>query len=118
MCRDQGGYIYNADQENNCIKKINNFGEVSTIAGNGQQGYTDGPAASATFYFPAGVACDNSGNVYVADNYNNRSRKIAPNGMVSTFAGSGQTALADGRGLSAGLPRPGAMAFDGTYLYV
>jgi serine/threonine-protein kinase len=118
MCRDQVGYIYIADQENNCIKKMNNFGEVTTIAGSGQQGYADGQGTAAQFYFPAGVVCDNAGNVYVADSYNNRIRKIAPNGMVSTFAGNGQQTNTDGRGVAAGIARPGAMAFDGTYLYV
>lgn len=118
ICRDQVGYIYIADQENNCVKKMNNFGEVTTIAGGGGQGYADGPGAAAKFYYPGGVACDNSGNVYVADSYNNRIRKIAPSGVVTTFAGSGQEGSADGRGTAASFSRPSAMAFDGTYLYV
>ena len=118
MCRDQAGFMYIADQENNCIRKMNNFGEVTTIAGDGTQGYADGQGTNAKFHFPAGVACDNAGNVYVADSYNNRIRKIAPNGTVTTFAGSGQDGRADGRGTAASFSRPGAMAFDGTYLYV
>ncbi len=118
MCKDPAGNIILADQENNSVRRINNFGEVTTIAGDGSQGYADGQGTNAKFHFPTGVACDNAGNIYVSDNYNNRIRKIAPNGTVTTFAGSGQTGHTDGRGTAANIGYPRAMAFDGTYIYV
>jgi len=118
MCRDPAGNIILADQENNSVRRITNFGEVTTIAGDGNQGYADGQGTSAKFHFPTGVACDNAGNIYVSDNYNHRIRKIAPNGMVTTFAGNGKTGHVDGRGTAAAIGYPRAMAFDGTYIYV
>jgi len=118
MCRDQAGNIVLADQENNTVRRITQFGEVTTIAGDGSQGYADGQGTNAKFHFPTGVACDNAGNIYVSDNYNHRIRKIAPNGQVTTFAGNGKTGQVDGRGTAAAIGYPRAMAFDGTYLYV
>ncbi|HVU98396.1 MAG TPA: IPT/TIG domain-containing protein [Puia sp.] len=118
MCKDPAGNFIVADQENNSIRKVNSFGEVTTLAGGGGQGYADGQGAAAKFYYPGGVACDNAGNVYVADTYNNRIRKIAPNGVVTTLAGSGQAGSVDGRGTAATFERPQSITFDGTYLYV
>jgi sugar lactone lactonase YvrE len=73
------------------IRKVTPAGVVTTIAGNdnGVTGNTDGPAASATFNGLSGIALDNQGNLYVADSGNHAIRKITPDGMVSTWAGSG-----------------------------
>ncbi|PQJ12221.1 hypothetical protein CJD36_000220 [Flavipsychrobacter stenotrophus] len=91
---DAQGNIYIADMNNNRIRKItvSEVGSIiTTIAGNGTAGYTgDGnPATSATLNQPQGVFVDRTGNVLVADNYNNAIRKIAPSGIISTIAGNG-----------------------------
>jgi sugar lactone lactonase YvrE len=74
---DKQGNLYVADNSNHCIRKITPAGVVTLFAGTAEQsGFADGPAATAKFYYPEGVAVDNDGNVYVADEGNNRIRKI------------------------------------------
>src|SRR6266850_7566830 len=65
---------------------------VTTIAGNGTFGYSgdNGPATSAQLFNPSGIAVDAAGNIYVADQQNNRIRKVTPAGIISTFAGGGR----------------------------
>lgn len=60
---------------------------ITTFAGSGVIGSTDGPANTASFQYSAGVAVDNDGNVFVADSYNNLLRKIMPQGVAATLAG-------------------------------
>jgi sugar lactone lactonase YvrE len=69
---------------------------VTTLAGSGQAGYVDGVGLDAQFKSPASLAVDQAGNVYVADTTNNRIRKIAPDGTVTTLAGSTETGYAAG----------------------
>jgi len=61
----------------------------------------DGPALSAKFFNPYGIKVDQQGNVYVADNWNMRIRKISPSGSVTTYAGCGQASYGDGPALDA-----------------
>ncbi len=82
---DGDGNLYVADTGNNRIRKVTPEGVVSTIAGDGTAGYVDGAAAQARFDGPIGVAVDEAGNVYVADTYNDRVRKISVDGQVTTF---------------------------------
>lgn len=84
---DATGNAYVADLGNNLIRKITPAGVVSTFAGNGLYGYVDGTGSFVEFRSPSGVACDATGNVYVADRGNNLIRKITPAGVVSTLAG-------------------------------
>jgi sugar lactone lactonase YvrE len=107
---DAKGNLYVADTGNNRVRKVTPEGVVSTVAGNGAAGFADGPAASAQFDGPIGVAVDDKGNVYVADTYNDRIRKISADGNVSTIAGSGRPGDADGDARTARFDTPGGIA--------
>lgn len=95
LCLDAQGNILVADNGNNVIRKIAN-GVVSTIAGSGESGSTDAWGTDASFATPLSVAVDATGNIYVADNLNNKIRKIDANGSVTTFAGNGDAGYIDG----------------------
>lgn len=110
---DAAGNAYFADQGNFRIRKMSPNGAVTTLAGAGKPGYQDGPGSSALFQSPADVAIDALGNLYVADAFNHRIRKISPAGTVSTLAGSGQPGYQDGAGSSAQFTVPMAVAVDG-----
>src|SRR6202021_735064 len=88
---DVSGNLYIADTSNHRIRKVDSFGTITTVAGNGTEGFSgDGAAAtSATLNTPIGVAVDSAGNLYVADSFNNRIRKIDAAGVIATVAGNG-----------------------------
>jgi len=91
---DAAGDLYIADQGAGRIRKVTTAtGTITTVAGNGTIGLSGdgGQAILASFSLPEGVACDGSGNVYVADTGNQRVRKIAPNGIITTLAGGFST---------------------------
>jgi DNA-binding beta-propeller fold protein YncE len=85
---------------------------VSTFAGGGSPGSADGTGTYASFNFPFAVALDSAGNIYVVDAANNKIRKITPAGVVTTFAGSGDSGSADGTGTAASFFLPGGVAVD------
>jgi hypothetical protein len=88
---DSSGNIYFADEENNVIRRITaTTGIISTVAGNGTQGYTgDGQSATqAELNQPQGVYVDSSGNIYIADSGNNVVREVS-GGIINTVAGGG-----------------------------
>src|SRR5437868_701147 len=91
VATDSAGNLYIADWTNNVVRKVAaGTGVITTVAGNGTAGFTgDGSAAtSAELKGPTGVAVDNAGNVYIADQANNRIRKVtAATGVITTVAG-------------------------------
>ena len=108
---DAAGNIYVADAGNHRIRKITPAGTVSTIAGS-TVGVTEGIGTAAKFNGPAGIAVDASGNIYVADDENERIRKITTNGTVSTLAGGFLQGFTDGVGGDAQFRSPTGLAID------
>jgi uncharacterized protein (TIGR03437 family) len=120
---DAAGNLFIADTDNNVIEKVSvTTGIITTVAGgmaNGSgltQGFTGdgGPATSAELYNPTGVFVDASGNIFIADQGNNRIRKVSTTGNISTVAGNG-TGVSSGDGgaaTSAGLASPTGVAVD------
>ncbi|HEX3385158.1 MAG TPA: NHL repeat-containing protein, partial [Mucilaginibacter sp.] len=105
VAADQAGNVYVADYENHLVRKITSAGVVSTIAGKaGIPGFTDGADTAARFSLPEALAVDAAGNVYVADTGNDAIRKIAPDGTVTTLAGSGTRGNANGKSASFNSP--------------
>jgi trimeric autotransporter adhesin len=88
---DAAGVVYFSDQFNQRIRKVVLDGTITTIAGNGNPGFTGdgGPAVAASLNYPGGITVDAAGNLYVKDDLNYRTRRIATNGTISTIAGSG-----------------------------
>jgi len=115
-----GGRIFLTDSNNSTIRliQIPDF-VVKTIAGQAQSdGKADGPPTKSQFNRPRGIATDGK-NVYVSDTGNNQIRKIDLSNMTtSTFAGTGEEGDKDGAATEAQFNNPGAMATDGTNLYV
>jgi uncharacterized protein (TIGR03437 family) len=115
---DSAGNLYIADSNNHRVRKVTGAtGKITTVAGTGVEGYNgDGiPATSAQLYKPTGVLVDPSGNLYIADNENNRVRKVtASTGIITTVAGNGNAGYTgDGIGATAAsLWLPYAMAMD------
>jgi len=120
---DASGNVFIADSTNNRIRKVSPSGIISTVAGNGKQSYSGdgGPATSAELNFPTAVAVDISGNLLIADYSNSRIRKVAPNGIITTAAGSGDPGIFFGNAgfsgdggpaTSATISIPGSVAVD------
>jgi sugar lactone lactonase YvrE len=84
---DAAGNLYLAEADAALIRKISPAGIITTVAGTGRAGYKDGPALSAQFDLPIGLALDAAGNLYVGDKNNHVVRQISPDGTVSTVAG-------------------------------
>ena len=134
---DVTGNVFVTDQGSSQIRKIGTNGTVTVFAGkdwiysfpfgyNPQPGFADGTSTAAAFNKPEGLTIDSNGNLYVADTYNHRIRKITSAGIVTTIAGDGNTDLfgggrfVDGNGTSASFNYPTGVALDPTesYLYV
>src|SRR5208283_2391553 len=89
---DPSGVVYFCDRDNNVVRKIGLDGIITTIAGTGMPGYNGDniPGSQAELNTPWRVTLDPAGNLYIADALNDRIRKLAPNGIITTIAGSGQ----------------------------
>jgi uncharacterized protein (TIGR03437 family) len=114
---DAAGNLYIADSENSVIRKVTaTSGIITTIAGTGTFGFSGdgGPAVHAQLSHPKGVAVDAAGNVYISDTLNSRIRVVAPNGTISTVAGTGTLGYSGDGGLAtvAQLEFPEGLSFD------
>lgn len=116
---DSSGNLYVSDTGNNRIRRISPTGTVTTLAGSGIAGTSDGVGTAANFNTPAGIAVSPTGIVFVNDLATHRIRKITPSGVVSTYAGSGAIGHDDGRGQYASFQFNEGMALDASgNLYV
>ena len=88
---DASGNLFIADNLNSSIRKVSTNGVITTVAGNGTYGYSGdgGAATNANLHFPSGVAVDASGNLFIADSFNHRIRRVSTNGIITTVAGGG-----------------------------
>ncbi|HXI43940.1 MAG TPA: hypothetical protein VNH83_28415, partial [Bryobacteraceae bacterium] len=88
---DHAGNIYVTDELNERVRKIDAAGIITTVAGSGGTGFTGdgGPAKAAQLFGPTGVAVDGSGNLYIADAFNSRVRRVDKSGTITTIAGNG-----------------------------
>ncbi|CAI8886139.1 T9SS type A sorting domain-containing protein [Chryseobacterium sp. IT-36CA2] len=109
---DDAGNVYVADTGNYRLRKITPSGNVSTLAGDGTQGFADGSPNNVKFNGINDLIVDAFGNIYVSDFYNNRIRKISPSGDVSTFAGNGTAGFVDGDNATAQFKNPAGIAID------
>jgi sugar lactone lactonase YvrE len=113
---DSSGNLYIADTDNERIRKVAANGIITTVAGKGAAGYSGdgGPATNASLNLPYGAALDAFGNLYIADRSNNRIRKVAANGIITTVAGNGSGTYAGdgGPATNASLDYPIGAAFD------
>ena len=121
---DSAGNMYISDTNNSVIRKVDTSGIITTVAGNGDGGSGStgdgGPATEATIWGAAkGVAVDNIGNIYIAEIFSHRIRKVDTNGIITTVAGNGSLGLVQGRysgdggpAVNAELARPSGVAVD------
>ncbi len=114
---DASGNIYIADTSNQRVRKVDTSGIISTVAGDGTRGFSGdgGPATSASLNGPSGVFVDGSGSIYIADEYNDRIRKVDTSGIITTVAGNGTRAFSGdgGPATSASLDGPSGVFVDG-----
>jgi sugar lactone lactonase YvrE len=106
------GFLYIADTENNAIRRMDAQGRVTTFAGSGQDGASNGQGTEAEFSQPTALAVDNQGRIYVADTGNYLIRRIDTQGNVTTFSGSGEYGQEDGAAQKAEFSSPVSLAFS------
>lgn len=113
-----GGIVYVSDTINHRIRKLTKpavVGQpwtVTTLAGTGTAGLTEGAGSIARFNHPHGLILDGNSDLLVADSLNHRIRKVTSAGVVTTFAGSGVGGFSDATGTDAQFNTPSGLAFD------
>ncbi len=116
------GTVYLARDAEHLVRRVDPAGTTTIVAGIGVRGYSGdgGPATSALLSYPSGLAVDASGNLYIADAGNNRIRRVAPDGTITTVAGTAAPGFSgdDGPATSAQLNFPVGVAVDGPDLYI
>src|SRR5687768_6495531 len=118
ICADNQDNIYIVEWTKHRIRKVNaSTGIITTAVGNGTKGYSGdgGSAKNASLDLPRGVITDKHGNLYIADTYNSRIRKVdVSTGIITTIAGTGSDASTGdgGQAINAGIPYPVAVCFD------
>ncbi|HZR45297.1 MAG TPA: NHL repeat-containing protein [Candidatus Manganitrophaceae bacterium] len=112
VASDRSGNRFIVDSGNHLIRRIDRFGMVTTFAGRGAAGFSDGIGRVAMFNEPKAIAIDRNGNLFVSDAGNFRIRKIAPNGQVTTIAGSGREGNNEGPAGEAEFVEPAGVAVD------
>jgi hypothetical protein len=112
---DAAGNVFVADSSNNLVLRISVSGTINVVAGNGIGGFSGdgGPATSASVSLPTAVTVDSAGNLYIADSFNSRIRKVS-NGIITTVAGNGSYDFSGdgGPATSASLYQPQGIAVD------
>jgi sugar lactone lactonase YvrE len=118
LARDEMGNLFIADYYSGRVRKIDLNGIISTVAGNGTNGYSGdgGPASMAQLNYPNDVAVDAFGNLLITDASNNRIRKVATNGIITTVAGNGTAGFSGdgGPATNADLNGPWGTTLDGS----
>jgi hypothetical protein len=114
---DAQGDLFIADLDNNCVRKVDVSGQITTVAGNGTNGFSGdgGPATKASLSLPNGVTVDATGNLFIAELGDNRIRKVDTNQIITTVAGDGANGFAGDGGVAtnASLAAPYSVAVDG-----
>jgi uncharacterized protein (TIGR03437 family) len=116
VCSDANGNFYVNDTLNQRIRRVTAAGVISTFAGNGSQTTSGdgGQAAAAGIFLPIRCAFDRTGNMFIAEQGGHRIRRVAPNGVITTYAGAGRQGFAgDGSPATAALlNNPTSVAVD------
>ena len=113
---DASGNLYISDSGNECVRKINTSGVITTFAGNGIYGFSGdgGMATAAQLWEPRGIVFDAANNLYISDFYNNRIRKVNSSGIISTVVGNGTQGFSGdgGQATAAEISAPFGLNFD------
>ena len=114
LALDNANNLYIADSYDFRIRKVDATGLITTVAGNGVQGYSgdSGNAVNAKLNFAEGVAFDSGGNLYIADQFNDRVRKVDANGIITTVAGTGSQCFPTTGVCGDGGPATSALLYD------